>query len=50
MFLKILFVLAAIVGVALVFVASWFWTLLLIPMVIIMLWDIIRSFLEKKGK
>lgn len=48
MFLKILFIIAAVAGVALVFVVSWFWTLLLVPMVIILGWDFLRDLFNKK--
>lgn len=49
MALKIIFLLAGIAGIVLVFFVSWFWRLLLVPMIVIMLWDVIAS-LFKRGK
>ncbi|MDO8486738.1 MAG: hypothetical protein Q7S45_00375 [Candidatus Curtissbacteria bacterium] len=48
MILKILFLLAGIVGIILVFFVSWFWRLLLVPMIVIMLWDVVSGFFKKK--
>jgi hypothetical protein len=48
--IKIVFTLAAIGGIVLVFYVSWFWRLLLIPMIVIVLWDVASSFLRKKQK
>jgi len=48
--IKIIFTLAAVAGIVLVFYVSWFWRLLLIPMIIIVLWDVASSFFKKKQK
>ncbi|MBI2598833.1 hypothetical protein HYW40_01260 [Candidatus Curtissbacteria bacterium] len=48
MLLKILFLLAGIAGIVLIFFVSWFWRLLLLPMIVIMLWDVGSSLLKKK--
>lgn len=45
---KIVFLIAAIAGIVLVFFVSWFWRLLLIPMIVIVLWDVVSSFFKKK--
>ena len=45
---KIIFTLAALGGIVLVFYVSWFWRILLIPMIIIVLWDVASSFFKKK--
>jgi len=46
--IKIVFVLAAVGGIVLVFFVSWFWRLLLVPMIIIVLWDVGSGFFKKK--
>jgi len=48
MILKIIFLLAGIAGIILVFFVSWFWRLLLAPMIVIMLWDVLASLVKKK--
>lgn len=48
MLLKIIFILAGIAGIVLVFYVSWFWRALIIPMIIIMMFDVVRSFFKKK--
>jgi len=50
MVLKILFLIIAIAGVALIFFVSWFWRLLLAPMIIIMLVDVVSGLFKKKRK
>jgi len=49
LFVKTLFIAAAIAGIVAVFFASWFWRLLLIPMILILLWDGVRSLWGRKG-
>jgi len=46
---KIIVLVVIVVGIVAVFFVSWFWTLLLIPMVIILGVDIISSFFKKKN-
>ena len=46
---KIIFLIFAVVGVVAVFFVSWFWTALLVPMVIILAVDIVSSFFKKKN-
>lgn len=50
MILKIVFLIAGVAGIVLVFLVSWFWTLLLAPMVIILAIDIVSNFFKKRGK
>ncbi|MBI3282909.1 hypothetical protein HYZ70_02425 [Candidatus Curtissbacteria bacterium] len=45
---KFLFVTLAAAGIAAVFYVSWFWRALIIPMVVILLWDVVASFLREK--
>ena len=47
MFIRLLFILLAIGLVVAVFFVSWFWRLLLVPMIVILLWDGVRGMLKK---
>lgn len=47
---RLLFVLVAIAVIVAVFYVSWFWRALIIPMVVILLWDVVRSSLKKREK
>ena len=49
MLVKIVFVIVAIVGIIAVFYVSWFWRALLVPMIVILLWDGVVSLLRKKS-
>jgi len=50
MFLKIVFAVAGIIGIIAIFYVSWFWRLLIAPMVLILFWDTIATlFIKKKG-
>ena len=46
-FLRVGFVLGIVIGIIAVFYASWFWRLLLVPMIVILLWDGVRSLWRK---
>ncbi len=48
MLTKIVFILAAIAGIVAIFYASWFWRALLIPMILLLLADLVMSFLNRK--
>ncbi|MBI2012589.1 hypothetical protein HYS90_01515 [Candidatus Curtissbacteria bacterium] len=48
MFLKIVFAIAAIIGIVAIFYVSWFWRALITPMVILLLADVIFGLLKKK--
>jgi len=45
---KILFLGLAALGVVMIFYMSWFWRALLIPMVILLLFDVTKSFWDKR--
>ena len=45
---KFLFIILALAGIVVVFYVSWFWRAFLIPMVAILLWDVVSSFVRKK--
>jgi len=46
--IKLFFIILAIGGIVLVFFVSWFWRALIIPMVVIILIDVLSSFIKKK--
>ncbi len=48
MILKIIFIIGGIAGIVLVFFVSWFWRLLLVPMIVIMLADVVMELFKKK--
>jgi hypothetical protein len=48
MLLKVVFVIAAVVGIVAIFYVSWFWRALIIPMVIFLLADVVASFFKKR--
>lgn len=48
MILKIVFVLAAIVGIIAIFYVSWFWRALIGPMVVVLLADVFFGIFERK--
>jgi len=45
---KVLFLILALAGIVAVFYVSWFWRLLLIPMIVILVVDVVGSFVRKK--
>ncbi|HSX18740.1 MAG TPA: hypothetical protein VLE91_01250 [Candidatus Saccharimonadales bacterium] len=45
---KILFLTLATAGIVLVYYLSWFWRLFLIPIVVLLIFDVVSSFLKKK--
>ncbi len=47
---KLLFIIVALCGIALVFFVSWFWRLLLVPMIVVLLVDGIGGLFRKKEK
>jgi len=47
--LKIIFVIAAIVGIVAIFYVSWFWRALIAPMIILLLADVVGSLFRKKS-
>ncbi|MBI2327552.1 hypothetical protein HYU92_04505 [Candidatus Curtissbacteria bacterium] len=47
MLIKFLFFLLAIGLIFLTFFVSWFWRLLLVPMIVILLWDGVRGLIGK---
>ena len=49
LFYKLFFLAVAIVGIIAIFFVSWFWSLLALPMVIVLTIDIISSVLKKKS-
>lgn len=50
MVLKIVYILGATFGIVLIFYVSWFWRLLLAPMIVILVWDFVSRFLGKKNE
>ena len=50
MIIKIIFILAGIIGMVAIFYASWFWRALLIPMVLIIFADVVLGFFKKGTK
>lgn len=44
---EILFVVLAIGGIVAVYYLSWFWRIFIIPIVILLLWDVVSSFMKK---
>lgn len=48
MLLKIIFAIAAVVGIVAVFYVSWFWRALITPMVLLLLVDLVSSFFSKR--
>jgi len=46
---KALFLLLAIGGIVLVYYVSWFWRLFIIPIVILLVFDVVSDFLRKRG-
>jgi len=49
MILRTLFIIAGFAGIIAIFYVSWFWRALIAPMIIILFWDTIASFLRKKN-
>jgi len=45
---KLFFIFLAIGGIVLVFFVSWFWRALIIPMIILLMVDVLSSFLKGK--
>ena len=45
---KILFLLLALFGIVLVYYISWFWRIFLIPLIILLLVDVVSSFMRTK--
>ena len=45
---KVLFATAGIAGVVAIFFFSWFWRLLLTPILVIIFWDLASSFFSSK--
>jgi|GEM_PF-5161967 len=48
MVLKIIFAIAAVLGIVAVFYVSWFWRALIGPMIILLLVDLVGSFWNKR--
>ena len=46
---SLVFLILALGGIVAVFYVSWFWRALLIPMVVILLWDVVSGVLRKKS-
>lgn len=46
--IKLLFVLIATAGIVAVYYLSWFWRIFIIPIVILLLWDVVSSLVKKK--
>jgi hypothetical protein len=50
MWIKILFVVVSIAGVVVIFLVSWFWSMFLIPIVLLLLYDVGSSFWKEFKK
>gem|GEM_PF-4487326 len=45
---KIFLLIVSILGVGIIFWISWFWSLFIIPIIVLLGWDILSSYLRKK--